>query len=89
MLFTAKPNVNVGEKSRIEFHLQQLAECLGFERFHLPVLNRESLLDLFHSQTMNNKQIIDFLGQHLSHDSQEIQVQLDPQKPADCGSGGG
>ena len=40
MLFTAKPNVTVGEKSRIEFHLQQLAECIGFDRFLLPVLSR-------------------------------------------------
>jgi len=87
MFFAAKPNVTVGEKSRIEFYLQQLAETIGFERFCLPVLSRDTLLGLVQSE-QNNEQIVAFLGEHLSHDVDAIQVQLDPQKSANCSGGG-
>mgnify|MGYP001223462001 FL=1 len=88
MFFAAKPNVTVGEKSRIEFYLQQLAETIGFERFRLPVLSRNTLLGLIQSE-QNNEQIVAFLGEHLSHDIDAIRVQLDPQQAANCSSGGG
>ena len=88
MFFAAKPNVTVGEKSRIEFYLQQLAETIGFERFRLPVLSRNTLLGLIQSE-QNNEQIVAFLGEHLSHDIDAIRVHIDPQQAANCGSGGG
>ena len=88
MFFAAKPNVTVGEKSRIEFYLQQLAETIGFERFRLPVLSRNTLLGLIQSE-QNNEQIVAFLGEHLSHAIDAIRVQIDPQQAANCGSGGG
>lgn len=89
MFFAAKPNVTVGEKSRMEFYLQQLAETIGFERFRLPVLSRETLLGLVQSEQQNNEQIVAFLGEHLSHDVGGIRVQLAPQQAANCSSGGG
>ena len=88
MLFAAKPNVNVGEKSRLEFYLQQLAECIGFDRFLLPVLSRQQLLRHVELEQHNPEQIICFLGEHLNHDVGEIRVQLDPQQAADCSGGG-
>ena len=88
MLFAAKPNVTVGEKSRIEFYLQQLAECIGFERFVLPVLSRQKLIGLVEVEQHTPEQIVYFLGEHLNHDVSEIRVQLDPQQAADCSGGG-
>ena len=88
MLFTAKPNVTVGEKSRIEFYLQQLAECIGFDRFLLPVLSRQQLMGLVEEDQRTPEQIVGILGEHLNHDVGEIRVQLDPQQAADCSGGG-
>ena len=88
MFFAAKPNVTVGEKSRIEFYLQQLAECIGFERFVLPVLSRQKLIGLVEAEQHTPEQIVYFLGEHLNHDVGEIRVQLDPQQAADCSGGG-
>jgi hypothetical protein len=88
MFFAAKPNVSVGEKSRIEFYLQQLAECIGFDRFLLPVLSRHKLIGLVEVEQHTPEQIVSFLGTHLNHDVSEIRVQLDPQQAADCSGGG-
>ena len=88
MLFAAKPNVTVGEKSRIEYYLQQLAECIGFDRFVLPVLSRQKLIGLVEVEQHTPEQIVCFIGEHLNHDVGEIRVQLDPQQAADCSGGG-
>ncbi|MGB1814427.1 MAG: hypothetical protein ACPHJ3_03650 [Rubripirellula sp.] len=88
MLFTAKPNVTVGEKSRIEFYLQQLAECIGFDRFLLPVVSRQQLMGLVEEDQRTPEQIVGILGEHLNHDVGELRVQLDPQQAADCSGGG-
>jgi len=88
MFFAAKPNVTDGEKSRVEFYFQQLAECIGFDRFHLPVLSREKLFGLVESERLSNEQIIGFLGEHLKHDVGGLRVQVEPQQAANCSGGG-
>ena len=88
MFFAAKPNVTDGEKSRVEFYFQQLGECIGFDRFLLPVLSREKLLGLVESGNQTNEQIIRFLGEHLEHDVDGLRVQLEPPQAANCSGGG-
>ncbi|MEM6471178.1 MAG: hypothetical protein AAF802_16580 [Planctomycetota bacterium] len=89
MFSKPKPNLPDAEKSRVEFHLQQIAECVGFERFLLPVLSRQSVIGLFESD-QNPQQIIAFLGDHLTHDVSGLQARIIPQQAqGSCGCGGG
>ena len=85
--FKSKPNVSDAEKARIEFHLQQIAECVGFERLTLPVVDSATLVDLAHS-SRSPKPIVDFVGNHLSHDIGELEVVIDPKELKKCGGGG-
>ncbi|MCC9645226.1 hypothetical protein LOC71_23350 [Rhodopirellula sp. JC740] len=91
MFFKPKANLSDSAKSRIEFCLQQIAECLGFERFTLPVLSRKALFSAYDSE-QNSRQFVAYLGRHLKHDVQGIQVRVGlPQAPSlgggCCGGG--
>ena len=77
------------EKSRIEFHMQQIAECVGWERFTLPVVSRNTLFELYESKR-KPQQVIEFVGDHLAHDVSGIQFRIVPQPTqGSCGSGCG
>ena len=88
VFFKSKPNLRDAEKARIEFHLQQIAECIGFDRFKLPVLSSEKLLSWFQAK-QTPEQMIATLGQHLSHDVGGIKFVVSAQPIEKCGSGGG
>lgn len=83
--FKPKPAIGDHEKARVEFHLQEIAESIGFDRFRLPVLRRDQLLDL---QGKTPDQIVGFVGQHLSHSVAGLQVQVAIQPQEKCGGGG-
>ena len=87
MFFKPKPNLPDAEKARVEFHLQQIAECVGFDRFTLPVLSRKRLFGLYESDK-NPQQMIGFVGNHLSHDVSEIRFRVVPKQLQNCGGGG-
>ncbi len=86
MFFKPKPNLPDGEKARIEFHLQHIAETIGMERLTLPVLSRDTLLGWVGSKTP--QEMIGLIGQHLKHDVSGVGFQLDPQQLQQCGGGG-
>ncbi|EMI58404.1 hypothetical protein [Rhodopirellula sallentina] len=73
MFFQPKANLSDSAKSRIEFCLQQIAECVGFERLLLPVVSRKAIFDLYDAER-DPQQVIAFVGRHLGHDVNEIQV---------------
>ena len=75
------------EKARIEFHLQQIAECIGFDRFTLPVLSRKTLFGLYESEK-DPYQVIRFVGNHLGHDVSGTRFRVVPQQPQGCAGGG-
>ncbi len=83
MFFKPKPNLSDGEKARVEFHLQRIAEAIGIERLKLPVLGRDELLRLKTPQDIVNR-----VGEHLSHDVSAIQVTSVLQQAGQCGGGG-
>ncbi|QDT08931.1 hypothetical protein [Stieleria marina] len=83
MFFKPKPNLSDGEKARIEFHLQTIAEAIGAERLTLPVLDREAFLSKSTPQ-----EIIQLAGEHLSYDVNAIQVTPVLQQAGQCGGGG-
>jgi hypothetical protein len=85
--FKSKPNVGDAEKARIEFHLQQIAECVGFERILLPVVDQATLIDLAHT-SRSPEPIVEFVGKHLTHDVSQLRVTTDPQELKKCGGGG-
>lgn len=85
--FKSAPNVSEDEKPRIEFHLQQLAQCLGPDRFKLPVLSKDELLENS-DQVRSADEILNFVGKHLSHDVSGITIQSVPLAPEKCGGGG-
>ncbi|KLU05387.1 hypothetical protein RISK_002594 [Rhodopirellula islandica] len=73
MFFQPKANLPDSAKSRIEFCLQQIAECVGLERFSLPVVSRKAIFDLYEVER-NPQHVIAFVGKHLGHDVNGIQV---------------
>ena len=87
MFFKPKPNLPDAEKARIDFYFQQIAQCIGFERFRLPVLSRNTLLELFESE-QTPTQMIRFIGKHLGHDTTGLQFTVVPQQAASCSGGG-
>lgn len=87
--FKSKPNLPDGEKARIEFHLQQIGECIGFERLSLPVMNEVSILNGDgQSELRSPKQIKELVGERLGHDVSGLSVQSFPMQPAKSGGGG-
>ncbi|EMI16836.1 hypothetical protein RMSM_06231 [Rhodopirellula maiorica SM1] len=89
MFFKPKANLSDAEKSRIELCLQQIAECVGFERFTLPVLSPKTLFGVYESER-DPQQVIQFVGKHLDHDVSGIQVRVFPQlAQSSCGGGCG
>ena len=88
MFFKSKPNLHDAEKARIEFHLQQIAECIGFARFKLPVMSASKLLD-WHAAKQSPEQLIGLVGRHLSHDVGTLKFQAVSKPIEKCGSGGG
>ncbi|MGI9518215.1 MAG: hypothetical protein ACR2NP_14260 [Pirellulaceae bacterium] len=90
-LFKPTPTLPDGERARIEFHLQQIAECVGFDRFRLPVLSIESLGYDFTSDRASVRsvdQIKKRIGEHLRHDADKVKVQTIPMQPEKVGGGG-
>lgn len=88
VFFKPKANLPDSRKARIEFHLQQLAECIGFDRFRLPVLNRKDLMGMYESG-QRTQQVIDAVGNHLAHDVSQLRLHIVPQPVQSCSSGGG
>lgn len=88
VFFKPKPNLPDAEKARIEYHFQQLAECIGFDRFRLPVLRRQMLIDQWQSH-QDAPQMIRYLGEQLDHDTSGIRLDLTRQQQAASCSGGG
>ncbi len=83
--FKSTPNLPDDEKARIEFHLQQIAECIGFDRLKLPVLSERSLLS---GELQTAEQIKNRVGEHLGHDVSSVKLQTFPMQPEKTGGGG-
>ena len=87
--FKSAPNLPDDEKARIEFHLQQIHESIGFDRMQLPVMNeRDILYDAQQSELRSSKQILTAVGEHLNYDTAEIRLQTLPMPPEQTGGGG-
>lgn len=86
-LFKPKSNLPDDEKARIEFHLQQIAECIGFDRFHLPVLRAQPLLEVSKSGG-DVRQLTAHIGKHLNHEISGLRVNVFPQLVNKTGGGG-
>lgn len=87
--FKTTPNLPDGERARIEFHLQQILECIGSDRCRQPVLSLEELLyDRNEGRNRSVDQLKLLLGSHLNHDVHDIQVQTMPMQLQKVGGGG-
>ena len=87
--FKSAPNLPDGEKARIEFHLQQISESIGFDRLRLPVMNeRDILYDAQQSDLRSSKQVLTKVGEHLNYDISEVRLQTLPMPPEKTGGGG-
>jgi hypothetical protein len=87
--FQSTPNLPCNEKARIEFHLQQISECIGFERLKLPVLSEDEL-SRGGGRTENRSadQVLAAVGSHLDHNVSEIGLQTMPMPTQKSGGGG-
>ena len=87
--FKPTPNLPAGEKARIEFHLQQIAECIGFDRFKLPVLSEDSVLTADSQSILRSAdEVMNLVGNQLGHDVTGITIQSEPLPPEKSGGGG-
>ena len=87
--FKSAPNLPDDEKARIEFHLQQISESIGFDRLQLPVKSeRDVLYEAQQSELRSSKQVLTAVGQHLNYDISEIRLQTLPMPPEKTGGGG-
>lgn len=80
----AKPNVSDHEKARIEFHLQQIFDCVGFPMLQLDFVDPEVLLKSPSTLT----DLTQLVADHLSHDVTDLRISTLPQKVEKCGGGG-
>ena len=89
-LFKSKPSLADGEKARIEFHLQQIAESITADRLKLKVLPEEDILagDSAGSALTDVETLTKRIGQHLSHDVANIAILEQPKELEKCGGGG-
>lgn len=85
--FSTAPNLPNEEKARLEFHFQQLAECVGVERFQLPVL-KSSALAQNNSGLDAIKGIASIVGEHLDWKTEELTIDVEPKPAEQCGGGG-
>jgi hypothetical protein len=87
-----KPNLPDGEKARVEFNLQQIAECLGGKRLKLPVQSMRVLLDQAEATiggpNPQPEKFIAWLGKHLSHNVSGLQLAALPGQLNRSGGGG-
>lgn len=87
--FQSTPNLPCNEKARIEFHLQQISECIGFDRLKLPVLSEDELMyGGGGTDVRSADQIMTAVGSHLGHNVSVIKLQTLPM-PAQKSGGGG
>ena len=85
--FKSSPNLPDHEKARVEFHLQQLAECLGGDLLRRPVMIPEATFgnDPRHTSV---DEVLAKIGEHLSIDVAPLSVQTTPKALEVCGGGG-
>jgi len=82
LFFKSSANLPDGEKARLEFHLQQIAECVGPERLKLPVKSISALRFDDAEQALNS------IGKHLKHDVSGVTIQTELKQQQQCGGGG-
>jgi len=82
--FGTKPNLSGNEKARIEFHLQQILDCVGIEPLRLPFVDPQRLL----GAGTDLPALSQTLADHLSHDIRELGIQVVPEPLEKCGGGG-
>lgn len=85
--FKSSPNLPDHEKARVEFHLQQLAECLGGDLLRRPVMIPEAVFGTDPRHTSLGE-VLGKIGDHLSVDVSPISVQTSVKSLEVCGGGG-
>lgn len=85
--FKPKSGLPDDEKARVEFHLQQLAECIGFDLMQSDFVVPEQTFgtDL---RDLNQEMILKVVGEQLHHDVRSITVLSKPKPLQKCGGGG-
>lgn len=86
-LFKAKPGLPDHEKARVEFNLQQLAECIGFDLMQSDFLNPEEAFT-GDPHELSSEMILKAVGEHLDHDVGPVTVLSKPKPLQKCGGGG-
>jgi hypothetical protein len=87
MFFKSSPNLPDHEKARVEYHLQQLTECVGHELMLKPIVIPDETFGR-HANETNLSLILKAIGDHLGHDIDAIQVLVQPKALEVCGGGG-
>lgn len=87
MFFKAKPNVGDNDKAKIEFFFHWASRCLGTARITKPMVSLEKLISLGLSNGPTTE-ILSFVGDHLSHNVDDLKVDLAPKLVQKCGGGG-
>ena len=83
MFFKTRPNLPPNEKAQVEYCFQWIADCIGMQRLQLPVLRTA---DLVTGKSM--EEVVRKVGDHLQHNTESINVLMEPALLEKCGSGG-
>ncbi len=87
MFFKTEPNVSDGEKARLEFYIQEIADCIGFDKCRRPV----QTLSALSGAALNCEspgEIIRFVGDVLAYDTTDLRFEVIP-GPLEKSGGGG
>lgn len=86
-LFKSSPNLPDHEKARVEYHLQQLSECLNSHLFLKPVVVPEEVFG-HRAQDLQPQDVLDFVGEYLEYDVHPVTIEVQPKALELCGGGG-
>jgi len=86
-LFSSGPTLAADEKARVEYHIQQIIDCIGRDRTQLPILSTETLLGM-NDHARSPHGIMELLGQHLLYPTGDVKVQVIPELLKKVGGGG-
>ena len=88
LFFKTTPNLPDSDKARTEFHLQQIGECIGFDKLLLPVSDEYEIV-FENGQPRTPEQLLGFVGQQLQADFSEVKINKELTVVTESGGGGG
>ena len=86
LFFQSKPDIPVIDKARLEFRLQQIADCVESRRFFLPILSVDQLVT---QEQQRLEPTLEIIAKHLGFDFSGFKIQESLSVVEEKSGGGG